>query len=163
MQKKRWGLLRRNAMEAAPPDHIQMFIKVINLNEIVFGLSGEIYGDHMVLEDQNFLDQLGIRKNSIPTRHDQIQAFKWGLTLWAHQLINHSIKKSSSSLTPHSETDQKLTIGSWGILRAKSCKRGGGLILKLTNLNAIKGSKMNVFQFFISILVACSYDWDRES
>lgn len=63
-------------MEAAPPDHIQMFIKVINLNEIVFGLSGEIYGDRMVLEDQNFLDQLGIRKNSIPTRHDQIQAFK---------------------------------------------------------------------------------------
>ena len=68
-------------MEAAPPDHIQMFIKVINLNEIVFGLSGEIYGDHMVLEDQNFLVQLGIHKNSVPTCHDQIQAFKRGLTL----------------------------------------------------------------------------------
>lgn len=63
-------------MEAARLDHIQMFIKVINLKETVLGLSGEIYGDLMVLEDQNFLDQPGIHKNSMPTRHDRIQAFK---------------------------------------------------------------------------------------
>lgn len=62
-------------MEAAPLDHIQMFIKVINLKGTVLGLSGEIYGDLMVLEDQNLLDRPGIRKNSTQTRLDRIQAF----------------------------------------------------------------------------------------
>ena len=102
-------------MEAAPLDLIQMFIKVINLKEIVLGLSGEIYGDLMVLEDQNLLDQPGIRKNSLPTCHDGMRFYTR-----AHQINDLSIKKSCSGLTPHSETGQKLTMASWGSLMAKS-------------------------------------------
>lgn len=59
-------------MEAARLDHhIQMFIKVINLKETVLGLSGEIYGDLMVLEDQILLDQPGTHEKSMKNMSGQ--------------------------------------------------------------------------------------------
>lgn len=96
-------------MQAAPLDHIQMFIKVISSKEIVLGLSGKIYGDLMVLADQNLLDQPadqnlldqpGIHKNYANT-----SGYNSGFQMArVHQVIDHSIKKSSCSLSPQGET-----------------------------------------------------------
>lgn len=67
MLKKRCGMPKRNALEAAHLEHKQM-PSTIHLKQVAVGGSGERFGDHMVthpLEGRKALEWAGIHENFV--------------------------------------------------------------------------------------------------